>query len=266
VVLGHGSRRGRCAEEGLRNVAARIGERLRGEAIARAAFFEFLHPTLEEALTELAGAGVSEVVVVPYFLFAGKEIRIEIPELLAELTPRFPALRVTLAPDLDVEPRLIDVAAERIEEALRGIGQVWPVGGRLSRVGEGGALGVVLVNRGSRARYDDGARLRELAGLLATRLGNVPVEPAQAENSRELTIESAADRLVGAGCARIVVAPYLHFPGKVLTVNVLQAVNRAAAAHPDRHFYLARTLCVDDRIVDVCLDRIASVVAARTSE
>ena len=71
---------------------------------------------------------------------------------------------------------------------------------------------------------------------------------------------------MGAGCARIVVAPYLHFPGKVLTVNVLQAVNRAAAAHSDRHFYLARTLCVDDRIVDVCLDRIASVAEARTSE
>ncbi len=264
VLLAHGSARGRCTAEGVQAIASRLSKRLDGVAIVHAAFFEFLRPDLAEAIEVLREAGVTDVIVLPYFLFDGKEIKVEIPALLAEVQPRFPDLRIQQAANLGVDARLIDVVADRVDEALRGLGQVAPVGGRLPVRGEDGRLGVILVNRGSRARYDDGSRLRALCGLLQDRLGGAPVEPAQAERSPELTIENAAQRLVDAGCERIVVVPYLHFPGKVLTVNVIPAVNRAAAAHPSRHFYLASTLCLDGRIVDVCIDRI--VEAARRTD
>lgn len=260
VLLAHGSARGRCTDDGIRALGARLAERLAGDAVVQVAFFEFLHPTLEEALQALRDAAIRNAIVMPYFLFDGKESTVEIPVLLTDLRARFPDLQIHQAANLGVDPRLIDVVADRVDDALRGLGQVALVGGRLPVRGEGGRLGVILVNRGSRARYDDGSRLRALCGLLQDRLGGAPVEPAQAERSPELTIENAARRLVEAGCERIVVAPYLHFPGKVLTVNVIPAVNRAAAAHPSRRFYLASTLCLDDRIVDVCVSRIADVV------
>lgn len=260
VLLAHGSARGRCTDEGIREIGARLSKRLAGEVIVRVAFFEFLHPTLEEALQALRDASISNAIVMPYFLFDGKEIKVEIPALLADLRPRFPDLQIQQAANLGVDPRLIDVVADRVDDALRGLGQITPVGGRLPVRGEGGRLGVILVNRGSRARYDDGTRLRALCSLLQDRLGGAPVEPAQAERSPDLTIENAAQRLIEAGCERIVVAPYLHFPGKVLTVNVIPSVNRAATAHPSRRFYLASTLCLDDRIVDVCVSRIADAV------
>lgn len=262
ALLAHGSGRGRCTPEGLREITARLARRLGETAIVRVAFFEFLHPTLEETLRDLQSAGVAGVVVMPYFLFDGKEIKVEIPSLLDELRPRFPELRIWQAANLGVDSRLVDLLAERVAEALRGLGQLLPVGGRLPVRGEGGRLGVILVNRGSRARYDDGSRLREICRCLSDRLDGVPVEPAQAERSPELTIGSAAARLVDRGCERIVVAPYLHFPGKVLTVNVIPAINLAAAAHPSQRFYLASTLCVDDRIVEVSAGRVMTSIHA----
>lgn len=261
ALLAHGSGRGRCTIDGVREITSRLANRVSGQAIVQVAFFEFLHPTLEETLTELRDARVADVLVLPYFLFDGKEVKVEIPALLDQLRPRFPGLRIVQTANLGIDPRLIDLLADRVDEALRGLGQLQPVGGRLPVRGEDGAIGVVLVNRGSRARYDDGSRLRELCARLGDRLGGVPVEPAQAERSEELTIERATARLVAAGCERIVVAPYLHFPGKVLTVNVIPAVNRAAAAHPGHRFYLASTLCVDDRCVEICADRIIALVA-----
>ena len=255
ALLAHGSGRGRCTAEGLQEITARLAARLRESAIVRVAFFEFLQPTLEDTLVNLRDAGAIHVVVMPYFLFDGKETTVEIPTLIDQLRPRFPTLTIVQAPNLGVDPRLIDVLAERVTEALRGLGQRLPIGGRLPVRGEAGRIGVIVVNRGSRARYDDGSRLREICSRLSDRLEGAPVEPAQAERSPELTIENATGRLISQGCERIVVAPYLHFPGKVLTVNVIPAVNRAAVARPSHRFYLASTLCVDDRIVDVTASR-----------
>jgi sirohydrochlorin ferrochelatase len=149
----------------------------------------------------------------------------------------------------------VEIVAERVAAALDGLSQYPYVAGRLPRRGAGGPLGVVLVNRGSRARYDDGSRLRELVALAAARL-DVPVAPAQAENTPR-TIEVAARELHAAGARRIVVVPYLHHPGKVLFTNIIPAIDRAGAEHPDTRFYLAWTLCVDDRLVDLCVRRIA---------
>ena len=256
VLLGHGSARGRCAADGLRAVGERLSRRLAGRAIVRVAFFEFLAPDLAAALTELEGCGCRDVVILPYFLFDGKEVRIEIPALVETLAAAHPRLRLTIAQSLGVDDRLVEILVERVEQALRGQGLLLPLGGRLPVRGEAGAVGVVLVNRGSRARYDDGTRLRTLCAQLAVRLG-VPVEPAQAERSEELTIERAVDRLIDQGRERIVVVPYLHFPGKVLAVNVVPPVRRLALRYPEHRFYLARPLCLDDRLVALCADRFA---------
>ncbi|MGH2459107.1 MAG: sirohydrochlorin chelatase, partial [Chloroflexota bacterium] len=180
ALLAHGSGRGRCTAEGLREITARLAGRLRESAVVRVAFFEFLQPTLEDTLVELQAAGLSDVVVMPYFLFDGKETTVEIPVRLERLRPRFPSLRIVQAANLGVDPRLIDLLAQRVREALRGLGQLLPIGGRLPVRGEQGGIGVVVVNRGSRAQYDDGSRLREICSRLSDRLEGASVEPAQA--------------------------------------------------------------------------------------
>jgi sirohydrochlorin cobaltochelatase len=259
VLVGHGSRRTRAFEFGLLETARRLQARYPAGTRVRPAFFEFLQPTVEQAVAGLAAAGSRRIIVMPYFLFDGKEIQFDIPRELEHVRARFPQVALVQAPSLGVADVLIEIIAERVAGALDGLCQYPYVAGRLPRRGQSGPLGVVLVNRGSRQQYDDGARLRELVDRTAARLG-VPVRPAQAENSAQ-TIEVASAELVAAGARRIVVVPYLHHPGKVLFVNIIPAINRAGQTHPDCRFTLAWTLCVDDRLVDLCAQRIAEAAA-----
>jgi sirohydrochlorin cobaltochelatase len=261
ILLGHGSHRTRATDLGLREIHRRLQRRLDGEARVALGFFEFLHPTLAETVAELAGAGVRQAILMPYFLFVGREIQRDIPRELAHLREQYPTLEVTMAATLGVHPNMIEVAAERVRCALAGVGQVLPTaGGCLPRRGETGRVGVVLVNRGVRRQFDDGARLGDLCALLQGALGgDTLVEPALAENSPQ-TVEATAAHLVDQGARRVVVMPYLHFPGKVLA-SVAEGTERARAAHPDVKHYLASTLCVDDRIVEVCVARIREQMA-----
>lgn len=258
ILLAHGSRRTSATDLGMHEAQRRLQERLPDTRVGLA-FFEFLHPTLEELTREFAADGVAHAVVLPYFLFAGKEIQHEIPAEIARVRALVPGVELHQARELGVDDRLIEHVAGRVAGALRGLSQCLPVAGRLPDVRARGRLGVVVCNRGSRRQYDPGDRLRELCDRLRARLArdepDVLIEPAQAENS-EVTVEVAARRLVAAGARRVVVVPYLHFPGKVLAVNIVPAVRRAQAEYPAATFYLAWTLCVNDPTIDICVDRI----------
>jgi sirohydrochlorin cobaltochelatase len=261
IVLGHGSRRGRSTDEGIREIARRLQNRFPDGTQIRPAFFEFLSPTLLESAREAVEQGASSVAVLPYFLFDGKEIQREIPNELERVRSGLPAVEFRQLPNLGMDPRLAALVAVRVRAALAGTSQYLPAHGIVRR-GLSGRLGVVLVNRGSRSRWDSGDRLAALGDQVRRELGgDAMVATAQAENS-EQTIEAAAATLAERGARRIVVAPYLHFPGKVLAANVVPAMERSRGAHPAIQFALAWTLCVDDVLVDILRDRVMEAVLA----
>lgn len=263
VLVGHGSQRTAAFERGLQETGRRLQRRYQAVRRVRIAFFEFLEPTLEQALQGLIDDGSRQIIVMPYFLFDGREVTVDLPHRLADLRQRWPSVAISQAASLGLAEPMISIIAERVEGALIGLCQYPLVAGRLPVRRASGPHGVIVVNRGSRAEYDDGRRLQQLAKLTAERLG-APVEAAQAEYSQQ-TIEVAARRLVAAGVRQIVVVPYLHHPGKVLFVNILPAIERASQAHPATRFLLAWTLCVDDRLVDLCVARIAAAGADQGS-
>lgn len=258
ILLGHGSHRTDATDRGLREIHRRLQALLADEARVALAFFEFLHPTLAETVAELAAAGTRHAVLMPYFLFEGREIQSDIPNELAHLHDLHPTLAVTMAANLGIHPNMIAAAADRVRQALNDAERP-PRGGETERVG------VVLVNRGVRRQYDDGSRLNELCRLLRDELAGslgegTLVAPALAENSPQ-TVEAAASGLIAQGVQHIVVLPYLHFPGKVLIDSVIPATERARAAHQAVKHELAATLGVDDRIVAVCAERIRAAFA-----
>lgn len=258
ILLAHGSQRTRATEFGMREVRARLAGRIPGVEV-HLAFFEFLHPTLSEVARELVSRGRKQAVILPYFLFAGKEIKFDIPAEIAALRVTAPELEVTQARELGVDDRLVDHVARDVTGALRGRSQYVALAGRLPSSRDSGRLGVVLCNRGSRQQFDSGERLAELCTRVQNRLrlehADALVHPAQAENSA-VTVEVAARALVAAGARRVVVVPYLHFPGKVLFYDIGPAVRRAQAEHPAAKIYLAWTLCANDAAVEVCVDRL----------
>lgn len=259
ILLGHGSRRFPAFARGLaavaRDVQAALGPTVRVEA----AFFEFLAPALDEVVERLVTEGARRVVVLPYFLFDGREVRSIIPAQLAALARRFPGVELVQGPALELDDRLVALAVERAREALAGLGYHRPFGGRLVARRSDAPLGVIVVNRGSRAEFDAGERLRTLAARVGAALGGVAAAPAHAEYASPTIAESVA-AVVRAGARRVVVVPYLHFPGKVLFDNVVVDLERAARTYPAVRFTLARTLCLDPRLVAVCVDRIAAAL------
>ena len=250
ILLGHGSRRGSETDEGLKDAAGRL-QRLAGPGVrVRMAAFEFTRPSIPEAVSALVEEGSRRIVIAPFFLFDGKHVRVEIPEELDGLRARYPDLDLRLARTLEKDPRLVDVAVERVQAVVRP--SHWP-----SPRGRGnkGGDGVIFVNRGTRRRYDSGERLREMAIAVQERLGDgTVVEPAQAEYESP-TIMEAAEALAAAGVPRVAVLPYIFFPGKVLNVNIRPAVEEARGRHPHTEFLVAPTLGVDDRVVQIAWER-----------
>jgi sirohydrochlorin ferrochelatase len=257
LVLGHGSKRSRATSDGIREIARRLQLSFPVGPVIRPAFFEFLSPTLAEATREAVHDGATEIAILPYFLFDGKEIQRDIPGELEHLRAQFPTATITQLPNLGLDPRLAELVANRVRDALQGTSQYLPAQGLVRRA-LGGRLGVIVVNRGSRAQWDPGTRLNELAALVGIQLGDgTLVEVAQAENSVR-TIEVAADSLAALGAQRIVVAPYLHFIGKVMSQDVVPALERSRQAHPGIQFALAWTLCVNDTAIDILRERVSA--------
>ncbi|HWE63184.1 MAG TPA: CbiX/SirB N-terminal domain-containing protein [Chloroflexota bacterium] len=257
LVLGHGSRRSRttATDTGIREIACRLQARFPGGPVIRPAFFDFLSPSLAEAVRQAAHEGVTEIAVLPYFLFAGKEIQLEIPQELERLGAELPQVTIRQLPHLGVDARLATLVAQRVREALQGTSQYLPAHG-LVRRNAAGRLGVLLVSRGSRPQWDPGTDLARLGELARRELGgDTLMAVAQAENS-ERTIELAAAELAALGARRIVVVPYLHFIGKVLIHNIIPALERSRQAHAGIVFALAWTLCVNDAAIDLLEDRV----------
>lgn len=259
ILLGHGSQRFPEFAGGLNAVARDLSVALGPTARVVPAFFEFLEPSLEQAVGQLAASGTRRIVVLPYFLFDGREVLHFIPQQVAALRRRYPGVDLALSPALGLDDRLVTLAAQRAREALAGLGYHRPFAGRLVARRSLAPLGVVVVNRGSRVEFDPGDRLRALTVRVGEALECVAAAPAHAEKARP-TIEESAEVVVAAGARRVVVLPYLHFPGKVLFDDVVLAVDRAARAHPPVRFTLARTLCLDPRLIAVCCDRLAAVL------
>jgi len=117
VLVDHGSRL-QEANETLDAIARLLQERMPSRLVL-IAHMELASPSLHEAIEACAARGVEKVIVVPYFLTAGRHTRDDIPRLAREAALAHPALHLELRPPLGVHPKLIDVLLERIADGAR---------------------------------------------------------------------------------------------------------------------------------------------------
>lgn len=262
ILLGHGSRRGKDTDLGLEEIRRRLQIRFNNGQKVRMAGLEFTPPSLEEAVLKLAGEGSRDILVMPFFLFCGKHLKEEIPRDIERIMPFVPQVSLRLTGNLGLDSRLLDMVEERIKSAFPEIQS-----NRKNREAENsqdGKTGVILVRRGSRAEFDNGDDLFKLVKDINRELG-MPVEPAQAQFGHP-TIPAAIQALVARGLKTIIVMPYLLFPGKVLYDNVMVEVAKARVLHPGVDFSVTPTLGVDERLVDIVVDRIRERVGCEFEE
>ncbi|EPR09340.1 sirohydrochlorin chelatase [Ruminiclostridium papyrosolvens] len=116
LILAHGSRERKTLET-LHKITDMTKAQLPGVMI-ETAYMEFCDINLEKGLDMLIKKGADNITVVPYFLFEGIHIREDIPGEIKEYIEKHPGIKVTLGNTLGADPRLADVLADRIREAL----------------------------------------------------------------------------------------------------------------------------------------------------
>lgn len=121
LVVGHGSRREQ-ANETVRDLARQLAavddERQRDSerqwAAVEPAFLELVEPDIAAGYRTLTEAGCVEIVVHPFFLFAGNHTNRDIPAALASAQRSHPGTRWTLTEPLGLHPGVLDAARARI--------------------------------------------------------------------------------------------------------------------------------------------------------
>ena len=114
LIVAHGSRI-KETENTLVSVLKMVGEKMPGLYIEHA-FMEFSEQTLEKAVKALIDRNVSEIKVVPYFLFMGVHLREDIPKMIKECTADYPHINVVMGEPLGVDSRLADILVDRIRK------------------------------------------------------------------------------------------------------------------------------------------------------
>ena len=114
LVIAHGSR-AKETESTLETVLSMVKAKLPGTILA-CAFMEFSDRTVEKGVAALAAQGVTEIHIVPYFLFMGIHMQEDIPHLVAACASSFPGVEITMGEPLGADVRLADIVADRIKE------------------------------------------------------------------------------------------------------------------------------------------------------
>jgi sirohydrochlorin cobaltochelatase len=112
LIVCHGSP-SRAANEGFVSLVERIGTRL-GMNHVLPAFFALVRPNIPDQVAELASRGVDRIVLMPYFLFHGQHVGVDIPNILAQCQEWFPNVTLEMLPTLENDPALETVVVERL--------------------------------------------------------------------------------------------------------------------------------------------------------
>ena len=100
LLVAHGSRRMESNQE-VRDLTEQLRARAGGRfSWVGHAFLELAEPSIPEAVAEAAAAGAGEVLVLPYFLSAGRHVVKDIPDEVAAALRQHPDMSVQVAPYL----------------------------------------------------------------------------------------------------------------------------------------------------------------------
>ncbi len=95
------------AGETLQGVADRL--RANGDApIVEVGYLNYSEPAFETTFAQCVALGATRIVVVPYFLVAGKFVQVDLPRRVAEVRGQYLEIEVLLADALGFHPLLAD--------------------------------------------------------------------------------------------------------------------------------------------------------------
>ena len=113
LVIAHGSR-AKETEATLETILSMVRAKL-PETIIEHAFMEFSEQTVEKGVAALVARGITEIKIVPYFLFMGIHLKEDIPRMVMQCAANYPGLRITMGEPLGIDEGLADILINRIK-------------------------------------------------------------------------------------------------------------------------------------------------------
>lgn len=95
ILAAHGSREPGSNLE-IEQLAAKLQERCKDRYRVWACFLELAEPSIEDTIDKAISTGAQSVIVLPYFLAAGRHVNQDIPKLVESARRRHPATDIRL--------------------------------------------------------------------------------------------------------------------------------------------------------------------------
>ena len=115
LLVGHGSKLA-----GSKDAIDQVIEALRKtepSTYFQAAFLELHPPNIPQGIDLCFNQGAEEVIVIPYFVQAGKHVVQDIPQIVSEAKTKYPGKNIRLADYLGFDSRIASVVSDRIRQA-----------------------------------------------------------------------------------------------------------------------------------------------------
>jgi sirohydrochlorin ferrochelatase len=117
LLIGHGSRVG-AANRLLRRLARDLRARFPGRVV-EACFLEAARPDIPSGIERCVRRGASRILLVPYFLYMGGHVRLDLPAAAARARARHRGVQIRIARHLGADPRLVAIVRDRVRRGLR---------------------------------------------------------------------------------------------------------------------------------------------------
>lgn len=99
ILIAHGSRRTESNDE-VRALATQLGSMSQRFDSVTCAFLELAEPSIPDGIEACVQLGAKEIVILPYFLSAGRHVAEDIPALVKPKQLQYPDLKIELRPYL----------------------------------------------------------------------------------------------------------------------------------------------------------------------
>lgn len=114
VIVAHGSRREASNDEVRQlaeNIAIKVGARFMK---VESAFLELAEPSIPDGIEKCIQAGAEQVIVLPYFLSAGRHVSQDIPAEVDIKRKQYPQINISIAGYLGADERVVDLMASLV--------------------------------------------------------------------------------------------------------------------------------------------------------
>ncbi len=122
LLVAHGSRRAASNDE-VRALAHQLRSADHGFGRVECAFLELAEPSIPDGIRQAIAAGAGEVVVLPYFLSAGRHVATDIPAEVDVVRNEYPSVPVHLAPYLGSSAGIVALLLELASNTAFDAGQ-----------------------------------------------------------------------------------------------------------------------------------------------